>query len=170
MNTIYHLGLGSNLGDRQENLLTGLKFLARNGIIHTVSSVFITKPFGVPVPCPDFYNMAIRFESRLSPLRLLCLCKAIEHRCGRPPDSHNQPRTLDIDILLAGELRLQTPMLRIPHPEICNRAFVLLPLLEIDSDLNDPFSGKSYRSFLDKRKESIIQDRFRLPVDCIADR
>ncbi len=163
MKTKYHLALGSNQGNRRRQLTNGLYLLSRFGTILKTSSVYITRPEGMDSPCLNFFNMACLYEFNRPPKRLLCLCKAIEQRCGRLPDSHNQPRPLDIDILLAGSLQIKSSELHIPHPGIINRPFVLLPLVEIDADLADPLSGSQYGEIVKPLQKSGILGRFRLP-------
>jgi 2-amino-4-hydroxy-6-hydroxymethyldihydropteridine diphosphokinase len=164
----YHLALGSNQGNRLSNLIAGLTLLARHGTVIRRSSVYITRPVDVPLPCANFFNMVCVYESDLSPQRLLCLCQAIEKRCGRLANSHNLPRPLDIDILLAGETRIKTPELTLPHPRIGERPFVLRPLLEIDANIYDPDQKKPYRVLYPHRPGSGICGRFRLHDQGVA--
>lgn len=170
MKTIYYLALGSNLGARRRNLCSGLLLLSRHGSIRSVSSVYITRPVVILGPCENFFNMVCKYESTLRPERLLCLCKAIEGRCGRPPFSHNQPRTLDIDILLAGSRIIESARLQIPHKGIEDRPFVLLPMLEIDASLRAPGSNIPYHNYLMKQKKTGVLGRFKLSDHCVTNR
>jgi 2-amino-4-hydroxy-6-hydroxymethyldihydropteridine diphosphokinase len=87
---------------------------------------------------PDFLNACVRIRTALEPERLLDVCKAIEIQRGRTLGPRHGPRPLDVDLLLLGELELETPRLTLPHPEVRNRRFVLMPLLELDPALTLP--------------------------------
>ncbi len=138
---LVYLGLGSNLGDRAANLRQGLELLAAAGLkIEDCSSLYETAPWG-GVEQPDFYNLAVRGQTRLEPLALLALAKDIERRVGRRPGVRWGARILDIDILLYEELTFFAEGLIIPHKEMGSRAFVLAPLLEIAPDLAIPVVG-----------------------------
>ncbi len=126
--TVY-LGLGSNMGDRQKNLDTALELLAQRMKLGKISSIYDTEPVGVP-PQPHFLNLVCRASTRLEPAALLTLAKGIEARLGRSGKS-DAPRPIDIDILLYGEEAVNTLELVIPHPRMAERAFVLIPLVEI---------------------------------------
>lgn len=136
--TLYHLGLGSNLGDRRAHLETALAFLAGIGGVRKRSSVYETDAVGMP-GSPPFLNMVVALESALPPLELLRACQAHEAAQGRDlHDSHFRDRTIDIDILLAGGLVLAGPELTVPHPRLAERGFVLVPLFEIAPRLFHP--------------------------------
>jgi 2-amino-4-hydroxy-6-hydroxymethyldihydropteridine diphosphokinase len=128
---IYHLSLGSNLGDRRAMLEQAVAFLQGCGRVLKRSAVYETSPVGMAASGP-FLNMAVILESPLSPLQLLARCKEFEAARGRDLwDAHDRDRSIDIDILLAGDLVMDTPGLTIPHPRLCQRGFVLVPLFEI---------------------------------------
>jgi 2-amino-4-hydroxy-6-hydroxymethyldihydropteridine diphosphokinase len=136
--TLYHLGLGANLGDRRAHLEAAVAFLGGIGRVRRRSSVYETDAVGMP-GSPPFLNMAVALETALPPLGLLKACKAHEAAQGRDlENSHLRDRTIDIDILLAGNLVLATPELTIPHPRLAERGFVLLPLFEIAPRLVHP--------------------------------
>lgn len=135
-----YLGLGSNLGKRQTNLAMALKLLSESVKIEQVSSLYETEPMGYTEQ-PLFLNAVCRAQTELGPLQLLSLIKGIEASLGRAPSFPNGPRTIDIDIILYGNLVMETPELTIPHPRFKERAFVLIPLLEIAPDLHHPVSG-----------------------------
>ena len=143
--TVY-LGLGSNIGDRQENLDKALNFLSQRLRMGKISSVYDTEPVG-NTEQPRFLNLVCQAYTRLEPAGLLSLAKGIESKLGRTGKS-NAPRTIDIDILLYDEQVIETPELVIPHPKMTERAFVLVPLDEIASDLVHPVSSKTIKELL----------------------
>ncbi len=137
-----YLGLGSNLGDRKANLKKALQLLGERLQIEQVSSFYETEPVG-HAEQPMFFNAVCRAETELGPLQLLSLIKGIEATLGRVPGFANSPRSIDVDILFYGDLVVETTELTIPHPRIKERAFVLIPLLEIAPQLVHPVSGES---------------------------
>jgi 2-amino-4-hydroxy-6-hydroxymethyldihydropteridine diphosphokinase len=135
-----YLGLGSNVGDREEHLRDAVTALARHGIeIEAVSGVYETEPMGEITDQPDFLNAAVRIRTALDPGPLLDLCKAIEVEQGRMLGGQRHgPRPLDLDLLLLGDLELESDRLTLPHPQVSSRRFVLEPLLELDPELTLP--------------------------------
>jgi len=135
-----YLGLGSNVGDREEHLRAALDLLREHGVeVEAVSSAYETEPVGEILDQPDFLNAAVRIRTDLEPEPLLDLCKAIEAEQGRMfAAPRHGPRPLDIDLLLLGDLELSSERLTLPHPEVTSRRFVLRPLLELDPDLALP--------------------------------
>lgn len=143
-----YVGLGSNMGEREANLRLAVELLdATDGVEVTgVSSIYETDPVGY-LDQPDFLNAVVEVETSLSPRELLLATKEIERRQARRRDVRWGPRTIDLDILLFGDLRISEPDLNVPHVEVSNRAFVLAPLVEIAPNLALP-DGKKIRELL----------------------
>ena len=148
--TVY-LGLGSNLGNRQDNLDMALKLLGQRMRIGKVSSIYDTEPLG-NTGQPRFLNIACQVYTRLSPEGLLTLAKGIENKMGRHGGS-GEPRPIDIDILLYGDTVMETPTLTIPHPKMGERSFVLVPLAEIAPDAVHPVTKQTVREMGEAVKE-----------------
>ena len=129
MNGIY-LGLGTNLGDRHQNLQTAINKLNEIGEVLRKSTIHETKAWG-KTDQPDFLNMVIQLETSLSPQKLLEKCLQIETEIGRERFEKWGPRIIDIDILYYNDVNIDEPELKIPHPFINEREFVLKPLQEI---------------------------------------
>jgi 2-amino-4-hydroxy-6-hydroxymethyldihydropteridine diphosphokinase len=145
--TVY-LGLGSNLGDRKQNLAQALELMSKHLVIEKVSSIYETEPVGYKEQ-PLFLNAVCRISTELNPERLLRLAKKIEAKLGRTPGFLNAPRPIDIDILFYGDEVLNDKKLTIPHPRLVERAFVLMPLAEIAPDLVHPENRKTVKKLLD---------------------
>ncbi len=130
------LGLGSNAGDRQEQLRAALRRLATRCRIVAVSSLYRSAAVVLEgeAPGPDYLNAACEIETDLRPVELLALAKEIEHAIGRRPAARWAPRPIDIDLLLYGDETIDTPELTVPHPRIAERNFVLIPLVELAPD------------------------------------
>lgn len=143
-----YLGIGSNVGDRVANLSAALTCLASHMDVATVSSVYETEPVGFADQEP-FMNLVCRASTNLSPRELLTITKGIEVQLGRAPTFKNGPRTIDIDILLCGDLCLRSEDLVIPHPRMPERSFVLVPLAEIAPDVLHPALHKTVRLLLE---------------------
>jgi 2-amino-4-hydroxy-6-hydroxymethyldihydropteridine diphosphokinase len=135
-----YLGLGSNVGDREGHLRAAVEMLRERGVeVNAVSSSYETEPVGEVLDQPDFLNAAIRIRTELEPERLLDVCKEVEVERGRALDApRHSPRPLDVDLLLLGDLELETDRLTLPHREVTTRRFVLAPLLELDPELALP--------------------------------
>jgi 2-amino-4-hydroxy-6-hydroxymethyldihydropteridine diphosphokinase len=135
MGVVAFLGLGSNLGDRLTNLQAAVDALQTEpGLRVTASSrVWETVPVGGP-PQPDYLNAVIGVETDLSARDLLDVARRVEGRMGRVRNERWGARSLDVDILLYDEEQIDEPELVVPHPRLAQRAFVLLPLLELEPD------------------------------------
>ena len=136
MQAIY-LGLGTNLGDRAANLQAAVIGLAKELVITAVSPLYQTAPWGV-TDQPDFINMCLAAETALSPIELLTFIKDLEVEIGRLPSKRWGPRLIDIDLLFYANQILETENLKIPHPELAERAFVLCPLADIAPNFVHP--------------------------------
>ncbi len=141
-----YLGLGSNMGNRQENLDKTLDFLSQKLRLEKVSPIYETEPVG-NINQPLFLNLVCQVYTSLAPINLLTLAKGIESKLGRVSRS-NDPRPIDIDILFYGDQVINTPELTIPHPRLVERAFVLVPLSKIAPDLRHPVNGKTIKELL----------------------
>ena len=137
------IALGSNQGDSLSILESSLKVLQRvPGIeLQAVSRWYQTKPVGTNQPQADYLNGCALLSAAQTPEELLAILQATEIQFGRTSKGDLQPRTLDLDLLLYGDLILDTPGLTLPHPRMTERAFVLVPLAEIAPDLIEPVSG-----------------------------
>jgi 2-amino-4-hydroxy-6-hydroxymethyldihydropteridine diphosphokinase len=128
------LGLGTNLGDRLENLRTAVALLGEGGIkVARSSRVYATDPMGGPEQ-PEYLNAVIEVEAEGSARDLLAVCLAVEDRMGRERGERWGPRVIDLDVLTFGGEEIDEPDLQVPHPRMHERGFVLIPLLELDAD------------------------------------
>jgi 2-amino-4-hydroxy-6-hydroxymethyldihydropteridine diphosphokinase len=148
--TVY-FSLGSNLGNRQENLDRALKLLSERMRMGKISSIYDTESIG-NVDQPRFLNLACEAFTRLAPEGLLALVKAIEQKMGRYSRT-GEPRVIDIDILLYGDRVVDNPNLVIPHPKMAERSFVLVPLTEIAPDVIHPVLKKTIKELNKAIKE-----------------
>jgi len=159
MSNIIYLALGSNLGDRENNLMTACGLISALEGFETISlsPIYVTQPTGMDSSAPTFLNMVIKGQFQYTPLDLLANLEQIERKLGRQSKGDNQPRTIDIDILLFGEQVIKIERLTVPHPKMTQRAFVLVPLLQIEPDLVFPVAGKRFDAYLKKKDtESLI--------------
>lgn len=150
MAEIVYLSLGSNLGDRESYInhaterladMTGLRLLGESSLYHS-------RPLGCPQDCPDFLNKVIRLDCSLTPVQLLDNTEGLEVELGRTEKNARANRVIDIDIVLFGHRIFKNERLEIPHPRMHERAFVLIPLREIDPDLTDPKTGGRFADML----------------------
>ncbi len=134
------LGLGSNVGDRRAQLQGAVDALPAAGVeVEASSSVYDTDPVGELPDQPSFLNACLRVRTTLEPLELLDAAKAVERELGRTAGGpRHGPRAIDIDILLLGDIELRDQRMRLPHEQLLNRRFVLIPALELDMGLAAP--------------------------------
>lgn len=146
MDTIAYIALGSNLGEREENLARALAFLRRiEGVkVERVSSFIETAAVDAPQGSPAFINAVARLRTSLSARELLNALLAVEQKMGRERSLRNAPRIIDLDLLLYGNEIIADADLQVPHPRLHERFFVLWPLLQIDSRLRDPRTGEPF--------------------------
>ena len=138
------LSLGSNVGERIRHLGRGVDGLSESPFcrIMSVSSVYETEPVDFEEQA-DFLNAVLGIRWEKSAAELLAEIQRIENQCGRKRDTLRGPRTLDIDMLIFGDLMIDSPELIIPHPRLQSRKFVLVPLSEICPDILAPGTGKT---------------------------
>lgn len=144
MKVVASIGLGANLNDPAAQVEYALAEIDRLPATRLVahSSLFASAPVGY-VDQPDFINAVAQVETALAPRTLLAALLDIEHRHGRERSFRNAPRTLDLDLLLYGDAQFHEEGLTLPHPRMIERAFVLLPLLEIAPDIHIPGLGRA---------------------------
>lgn len=150
MNNTFYLSLGSNIGQREQFIRSALDLLRQHTEqikLGEVSSFYETDPVGYEEQ-PAFLNIAVKGQTALTPEELLRLTQRIEHELGRTREVHWGPRVIDIDILLYNSIRMDGKDLVLPHPRMMERAFVLVPLAEIEPDLILPEEGHSVKECL----------------------
>ena len=130
------IGVGANVGDAAATVRAAIAALDRLGRVVRASSLYRTKPWGVTEQ-PDFINAVALLETALAPHDLLRALKALERDFGRTPSVRWGPRAIDLDILTYDARKIQDPELSVPHPRVFERAFVLVPLAEIDASYAD---------------------------------
>ncbi|CAN5889493.1 2-amino-4-hydroxy-6-hydroxymethyldihydropteridinediphosphokinase [soil metagenome] len=137
------ISLGSNLGDREQNLQGGLSALVDTpGVsIFDVSPVYESAPLGGPDEAGDFLNLVVSSDTTLTPHTLLDRCLAIEDAFGRERVERYAPRTLDLDVIVVGDQKIEDDDLVLPHPRAHERLFVLQPWLDVDSEAYLPGQG-----------------------------
>lgn len=158
METITYLSLGSNVGDRETNLRDAIGRLEIFGRVRRVSSIYETEP----VEFADqswFLNCVVELETALTASELLDRLLGIERTMGRERRVKKGPRNIDIDILLFGDTVIESRTLRVPHPAMHRRRFVLEPLTEIAGEVRHPVLGKTVRELLWKLPEGQVVRR-----------
>jgi 2-amino-4-hydroxy-6-hydroxymethyldihydropteridine diphosphokinase len=153
---IVYIGIGSNLGDRQNNCLKAIALLQAGGVkVLKRSSLHETEPWGIKEQ-PRFVNMAVEAETDMTPREFLSFLQKIEDRMGRTRTVKWGPRTIDLDILFYGDMIIREPDLEIPHPLMHTRDFVLKPLCEIAAQKVHPLFHNTVaelRAKLDRQKK-----------------
>ena len=141
--TLAFIGIGANLGDARQTLKDAIVCLAQQVGITVIakSSFYRTAP--VDAPGSDYFNAVVKIETTFTASQLLRIFHHIEDQFGRERPFRNAPRTLDLDLLLCGNEAIDTETLTVPHPRITERAFVLVPLLELDPALVIPGRGRA---------------------------
>jgi 2-amino-4-hydroxy-6-hydroxymethyldihydropteridine diphosphokinase len=136
---ISYIALGSNIGDRFDNLASAIHEIIqdKNNIIESVSSIYETLPYGFKDQ-GNFYNAVIKIKTGYELMEMLDLLKSIELRIGREKNTRWGPRVIDLDILFYNDLIYSNERITVPHKEVIKRDFVLIPLCEIAPDLNHP--------------------------------
>ncbi len=146
-----YISLGSNLGDKKQNLEHAIQLIAeRAGTLSAISSIYETEPWGYE-SLNIFCNMVIKIETQLSPTQLLHISQKIEKEMGRTKKSSGtnyQDRIIDIDLIMYDDVIIETPELVLPHPRFHERLFVMYPLNEIAPDLIHPVLQKTIRELM----------------------
>jgi 2-amino-4-hydroxy-6-hydroxymethyldihydropteridine diphosphokinase len=146
------IAFGSNLGDRLDMMRRARACVLASALLappFLASSLYLTSPVDCPPGSDDFVNAVIEAELVGAPIDLLRDLRRIEFELGRQRSEHHAPRSIDLDLLYAGDFRIDTPELRLPHPAIAERSFVLTPLYEIRGDLVIPGHKKSVTQLLE---------------------
>lgn len=139
-----HIGIGANLGDARETVAQAIALIGKlpDTQLAAASSLFSTAP--IDAGGNDYVNAVVKIITRLQPMELLQALQGLEQDFGRLRPYRNAPRTLDLDILLYGDRVISTEALDVPHPRMTQRAFVLIPLLEIDPFITIPKQGPAH--------------------------
>jgi len=148
------LSLGSNLGDRAEQIRRALEQLPTVGVeVHRVSSLYRTEPVGFQTQ-PWFLNCVAEAGTELMPLQLLKALKSLERALGRRPGTANGPRAIDIDILFYENVVVRSSLLTIPHERMSERRFVLIPLRELAAHLRHPVTQRTVADMLHETEDT----------------
>lgn len=155
MNTAY-LSLGSNIGDRLDMLQEAVRIVMNHEDLHVarISSIYETAPVGFTDQA-SFLNMVIEVQSNLSAVKILSICLETEQVLGRIREFRWGPRCIDLDILLYNDENMESENLIIPHPRMHERGFVLVPLLELNPNLNHPITGVPFIQYVEEQKEGV---------------
>ena len=161
-----YLGLGSNLGDRMDNLLQGLRILSSRISLKRVSSIYESEPWGY-TDQPEFLNCACEGVTSQTSQQVLRILKDTESLVGRKPTSPGGPRVFDADLLFHAQLVVDEPDFQVPHPRLAERVFVLLPLAEIAPDFVHPLMSKDVKTILAEAKGREGVKWFAPPPVCV---
>ena len=142
-----YLGLGSNVGDKEANIRKAIELIGEKCVVRRVSRLYKTEPVGFKEQ-DWFLNCVIEAESCIEPLVLFAALQSIEKRLKREKTVVNGPRTIDLDVLFWGDSVINTGGFTIPHPQLHERRFVLVPLMELAPDLMHPKLKKTVRQLL----------------------
>lgn len=154
--SIAYIGLGANLGKPRATLEAAIAALGALPLIRIISSSSLYLSAPIDANGEDYVNAVVQVETPLSPAELLSALQLIELQFGRIRSFQNAPRTLDLDLLLYEQLSIETATLQIPHPRMTQRAFVIMPLLEIAPEVIIPGSGAAH-FLLPSLRDQIIQ-------------
>ncbi|MDZ5474301.1 2-amino-4-hydroxy-6-hydroxymethyldihydropteridine diphosphokinase [Bacillus sp. 31A1R] len=150
MNNTAYISLGTNMGEKSLNLHDAIEYIEENGKIGLVnfSSIYATDPVGYTEQ-DEFLNMVLHIETELNPLELLDFCLDVENTLGRKREKRWGPRIIDLDILLYNQENINSEKLIVPHPRMKDRAFVIVPLIEISPNITFPEMNQPIKSFLE---------------------
>ena len=154
--TVAYIGIGSNVGERRVFVRDAVSLLDDHAdvTVEETSSLYETTPVGGP-PQRSYVNAVVRVQTDLEPRALLDVCNEIERRLGRESSEIRWgPRVVDLDLLMYGDEKVNEPDLEIPHPRMAQRKFVLVPLLEIDPGVTDPW-GDPYAEWIDEAEGEV---------------
>ena len=157
------VGMGSNLGDRAGHLLLAVRGMLTAGLcVARLSSVYETEPLGVPDSQPPYLNMVAELSGALpAPEQVLARLLRVEYALGRRRTQPLAPRTIDLDLLLYGDARSATEYLKLPHPRLHLRRFVLAPLAELEPGGTHPTLGKTFSELLSELHDSSSVNRWK---------
>ncbi len=167
MATVY-LVLGSNLGDREKNLADAVRMITLIEGFELIASspLYLNPAVGMDQDAPDFINMALKGEYKFRPLELLNAVERIEIKLGRTGKGKIKPRTIDIDIALYDDEVVETAQLSIPHRKLTQRAFMLAPIIQLDSDIVHPVTKEKLAVYLkDRAAKKLIVYKEQIEID-----
>ncbi|UCE24248.1 MAG: 2-amino-4-hydroxy-6-hydroxymethyldihydropteridine diphosphokinase [Candidatus Zixiibacteriota bacterium] len=158
MSEIVYILMGSNMGDREKNLqraLTRLELISGLEVVAT-SGIYVSEAIDMEGENPSFMNQAVMVMYQYTPSALLSELEAVERDMGRTGKGQKLPRAIDLDILLFGDQIIETEALSIPHRELLNRPFAMLPLLQITPDLIHPVTSTPIADFVSEQDEQEV--------------